>query len=215
MGKKILSLFLLFFCFGILVFFVQNNYQKMIEKNEKENQKILEKEEKKEQNTYQEQYIQRVKKEKNPTIVEEEVVQYLKNETEQADFILTQTGDLYLGFPRRESVLTKTNWEEEGYQFPSITFFEGESYAHNFLGEKIATQILLVYEGKIEDQDIIFLLTQNHTVSVLDLSQKELMIEPILNLKNVVGFSQNSYPEESVLAQMQDGSKVDLATYVE
>lgn len=183
MKGKILLFILLIMTFLGMTFLLNQKFKENVKKNQKEIESIEKKEEKKVKeekkeikNTYKDGYLDLVRKETG-TSINDEVYQYISIDEEKkvnADFLLTKSGELYLGFPNYDDELPEKIIQKlEAFEFPNfVTISDEKKDYHIFIGEKIKDNINTIFLSKIDDdtRTIVIYITKNRHMGYIDLS---------------------------------------------
>ena len=145
-------------------------------KLKRKKKKKKQKKNKEKKKTYKDGYLDLVKKAKG-TEINDEVNQYISIDDEKkikADFILTNSGNLYLGFPNYDDVLPeKISNNLEAFEFKNyVTLIDENNEYHTFIGEKVKDNINTIFLIKIDDntKTILVYMTKNRHMGYIDLT---------------------------------------------
>ena len=206
MKKNMIMITALLIGFIGIVVLLNIKFQEDVKKNEEKIAK-LEKKNSSKKETYKESYEQLIQQESGKGVaIEEEIRQYLsvdEDSYENVDFILTSSGNLYIGFPNYDGVLPEelTNTLEPFEFLNRITLEKGEDQFHTFIGKKILENIDSLYHVKVkENQKTIFVyITKDKTIGKIDItnvSEGVIETEEFWNYKNIVSILQSKNQNE-------------------
>lgn len=180
-GKILLSIVLVITFLGI-TFLLNQKFKSDVRKNQQEIEKIekteekIEKTEKVKKKTYKDEYLSLLEKSTGKK-VDDEVYQYISVNEEnkvKADFILTSSGNLYLGFPNYDDILPeKITQNLEAYDFTKfITYVNERDTYHIFIGKKIRDNISTIFLMKIDDdkRTLLIFLTKDRHMGYVDVT---------------------------------------------
>ena len=183
MKGKILLFILLIMTFLGMTFLLNQKFKENVKRNQKEIENIEKKEKesetqkkKEKKKTYKDGYLDLVKN-ANGTQITDEVNQYISIDEEnkiKADFLLTSSGSLYLGFPNYDDMLPDVLKENlEAFEFKNyVTLTSGNDEYHTFIGEKIKDNVNTIFTVKIDDntKTVLVYMTKNRHIGYIDLT---------------------------------------------
>lgn len=173
MKKNIAILGVFIVIFLGVTFLISKKFQGDIQKEEAKLEKVKKPKEDLPE-TYRDVYKKLLESENGKGLaIEEKVNQYLEvtKDSIDADFIVLENGDTYIGFPRLQKELSdKIQDTLEPFEFVHyVTSVVKEEQRHTFIGKKIAEDVKSLYFVKInqKDQALIY-ISQSGKVGVID-----------------------------------------------